>query len=49
MDVKMTFLNEDINETIYMVPLENFVSGNPKSMVCKLKKFIYDFKQAFRQ
>ena len=38
MDVKTAFLNGDIEETIYMTQPENFVSGNPKSMVCKLKK-----------
>ncbi|KAL9257791.1 Retrovirus-related Pol polyprotein from transposon TNT 1-94-like protein [Drosera capensis] len=41
MDVKTTFLNGDIEETIYMQQPENFVSGDPKKMVCKLKKFIY--------
>jgi len=49
MDVKTTFLNGDIDETIYMVQPENFVSGNSKSMVCKLKKFIYSLKRASRQ
>ncbi|KAK6148043.1 hypothetical protein DH2020_018955 [Rehmannia glutinosa] len=49
MDVKTTFLNGDIDETIYMVQPENFVSGDPKSMVCKLKKSIYGLKQASRQ
>ena len=38
MDVKMTFLNGDIDEIIYMVQLENFVSGDPKNMVCKLTR-----------
>ena len=37
MDVKTTFLNGNIDETIYMVQPENFVSRDPKSMVCKLK------------
>ena len=30
MDVKAEFLNGDIDEMIYMVQLENFVSENPK-------------------
>ena len=49
MNVRTTFLNGDIDETIYMVQLENFVSGDAKQMICKLKKFIYGLKQASRQ
>jgi len=41
MDVKTVFLNGDIEEKIYMMQPENFVSGDSKSMVCKLNKFIY--------
>ena len=37
MDVKIAFLNGNIDETIYMMQLENFVSEDPKNMVCKLK------------
>ena len=48
-DVKTAFLNGDIDETIYMVQLEDFVSGDAKQMVFKLKKSIYGLKQAFRQ
>jgi len=44
MDVKIVFLNGDIEEMIYMVQLEDFVLGNSKSMVCKLKKSIYGLK-----
>ena len=44
MDVKTKFLNGDIDETIYMVQPENFESGDPKNMVCKLTKFIYGLK-----
>ena len=44
MDVKTAFLNGDIDETIYMVQPENFVSGDTKKMVCKLKKSIYGLK-----
>ena len=43
MDVKTEFLNGNVDETIYMVQLENFVSGDSKKMVCKLKKSIYKF------
>ncbi|KAL5559247.1 hypothetical protein UlMin_035458 [Ulmus minor] len=49
MDVKTTFLNGDIDETIYMVQPENFVSEDSKNMVCNLTKSIYGLKQASRQ
>ena len=49
MDVKTTFLNGNIDDRIYMVQLENFVSRDPKKMVCKLKKSIHGLKQAPRQ
>ena len=44
MDVKTISLNGNINETIYMVQPKNFMSGDPKNMVCKLKKSIYGLK-----
>ena len=49
MDVKTTFLNSDMDETIHLVQLENFMSGDLKNIVCRLKKFIYRLKQASRQ
>ena len=49
MDVKTTFLNDDFDETIYMVQSKNSVFGDPKNMVCKLKKSIYRLKQASSQ
>jgi len=49
MNAKMKFLNGNIDETIYMVQLENFVLGDPKNMVCKLTNFIYGLKHAYRQ
>lgn len=49
MDVKTAFLNGNIDETIYMRQPENFVVGDPKKTVCKLKKSIYGLKQASRQ
>ena len=49
MDVKTTFLNGDIEETIYMVQLENFESKESKHLVCKLKKSICGLKQASHQ
>ncbi|KAK4404157.1 Retrovirus-related Pol polyprotein from transposon TNT 1-94 [Sesamum angolense] len=49
MDLETTFLNGDIDEMIIMMQPENFVSGDPKNMVCRLKKSIYGLKQASRQ
>ena len=46
MDVKTAFLNGEIDETIYMEQPENFVTGDLKSMVCKLKKSLYGLKQS---
>ena len=49
MDVKTTFLNGEIDETIYMKQPGNFVIGDSKSMVCKLNKYLYGLKQYPRQ
>ena len=49
MDAKTVFLNENIDEKIYMVKLESFMSRNSKFIVYKLKKFIYSLNQASRQ
>ena len=49
MDVKTTFLNGDLSETIYMQQPEGFcISGN-EDLLCKLRRSIYGFKQASRQ
>ncbi|KAL0349905.1 UNVERIFIED_CONTAM: Retrovirus-related Pol polyprotein from transposon TNT 1-94 [Sesamum radiatum] len=49
MDVKTAVLNGDIDEMIYRMQPENFVSGDPKNMICRIKKSIYGLKQASRQ
>ena len=49
MEIKIVFLNSDIDKKIYMVQPENFMLGDAKNMVYKLKKSIYGLKQAFRQ
>lgn len=49
MNVKTKFLNGDIDEKIYAVPLENFVSKDFKHILCKLKKSYYGLKQASYQ
>lgn len=41
MDFKTSFLDGDIDATIYIVQPKNFLFGDMKPMVCKLKKTIY--------
>jgi len=44
MDVKMTFLNEVIEEEVYIEQPEDFETHEKKSHVCKLKKALYGLK-----
>ena len=44
MDVKTTFLNGSLDETIYMVQLEGFITKGQEKKVSKLKKSIYELK-----
>eukprot|EP00253_Pinus_taeda_P009013 PITA_09013 len=46
MDVKTTFLNGDLEEEVYMKQLEGFPSSDDEKLVCKLKKSLYNLKQA---
>ena len=48
MDVKTTFLNESLEETIYMVQPEGFVAKGQEKKVCKPQKSFYEFKEASR-
>jgi len=47
MDVKTVFLNGDLEESVYMDQPMGFSVEGKEHMVCKLKKSIYDLKQAF--
>ena len=43
MDVKITFLNGELEEEVYMIQPEGFTSID-ESKVCKLKRLIYGLK-----
>jgi len=49
MDVKMTFLNGDLYESVYMAQPKGFVVEGKKYMGCRLKKSICGLKQASRK
>jgi Reverse transcriptase (RNA-dependent DNA polymerase) len=44
MNVKIVFLNNDIDKYIYMSQPPNYESDDSKQMVCKLNKSIYGLK-----
>jgi len=49
MDVKITFLNGDLEEDVYMDQPVGFIEEGKEHMVCKFKKSIYGLKQVSRQ
>ncbi|GAU50608.1 hypothetical protein TSUD_410180 [Trifolium subterraneum] len=49
MDVKIAFLNGDLEEEIYMEQPEGFVIHGQETKVCKLDKYLYGLKQAPKQ
>ena len=49
MDIKMAFLNRDLDENVYMAQPKGFIIKGKERMGCRLKKSIYGLKQASRQ
>jgi hypothetical protein len=48
MDIKIAFLNGNLDEDLYMIQPKGFVDPNNAGKVCKLQKSIYGLKQASR-
>ena len=48
MDVKIAFLNRNLEEEVYMAQPKGFITSGRANQVCKLKKFIYGLKQTSR-
>ena len=48
LNVKMAFLNGDLEEDIYMIQSEWFIVQGQENPVCKLRKSLYGLKQAPR-
>jgi hypothetical protein len=48
MDIKSTFLNENLTEDVYMTQPEGFVDPKHVGKICKLQKSIYGLKQAYQ-
>ena len=44
MDVKSAFLNENLEEEVYIEQPEGFQLSNKRDYVCKLKKALYGLK-----
>eukprot|EP00253_Pinus_taeda_P014840 PITA_14840 len=48
MDVKLAFLNGDLEEEVYIEQPDGFILGNDPKLVCRLKKALYSLKQVPR-
>lgn len=48
MDVKMTFLNGELEEDIYMDHSQGFVQENQEYHVCKMKKSLYGLRHRLK-
>jgi hypothetical protein len=48
MDIKIAFLNGNLEEDMYMIQPEGFVDPNNAGKICKLQKSIYGLKQLSR-
>ena len=48
MDVKSAFLHGELEEEVYIEQPEGFPLSGDKDMVCRLKKALYDLKEAPR-
>ena len=46
MDVKTTFLNEDLFEEVYIVQPDGFAKKGNEHFDCRLKKSMYGLRQA---
>ena len=44
LDVKTTFLHDDLEEDLYMIQLERFIVQGQENLVCKLRKSLYGLK-----
>jgi hypothetical protein len=48
-DVKTTFLDEELEEEIDMTQSDGFIVNGQEDKVCKLQKSLFDMKQAPKQ